>query len=77
MRTTVDLPDDLIDQAREAGGFTSKTDTVVFALRELIRRKRITELKSLMRRIEFDFDPRAPRRRERRQAVRRASQQAR
>ena len=43
-------------EARTALGFKSKTDTVVFALREVVRRGRVEELKDLMRRIEFDFD---------------------
>jgi Arc/MetJ family transcription regulator len=56
MRTTLDLPDALVKEARTALGFKSKTDTVVFALREVVRRGRLDELKDLMRRIEFDFD---------------------
>jgi len=65
MRTTLDLPADLIEQARAAVGFKSKTDTVVFALRELIRRQRLDELKTLMRSIQFDFDPVEVRKRDR------------
>jgi hypothetical protein len=38
-------------------GFTSKTDTVVFALREVVRRARLDELKQLMGRVSFEFDP--------------------
>ena len=57
MRSTLDLPDELIETAREALGFKSKTDTVVFALREVIRRSRIEELKSLMGKVSFEFDP--------------------
>ena len=38
MRTTSNLPADLVDEAaRSALGFKSKTDTVVLALRELVR----------------------------------------
>ena len=70
MRTTLDLPDELIQHARDAMGFKSKTDTVVFALRELIRRQRLDELKSLMGRIQFDFDPTATRKRDRRRVRR-------
>jgi Arc/MetJ family transcription regulator len=66
MRTTLDLPEDLVEQARTALGFTSKTDTVVFALREVVRRSRLDELKSLMEKIEFDFDPTALRKKDRR-----------
>ena len=57
MRTTLILPVGLVDEARGALGFTSKTDTVVFALREVIRRSRLDELKALMGRVRFEFDP--------------------
>jgi Arc/MetJ family transcription regulator len=66
MRTTLDLPVDLIDHARESLGFKSKTDTVVFALREVVRRGRIEDLKSLMGRVKFEFDPVEMRRKDRR-----------
>jgi hypothetical protein len=71
MRTTLDLPQELVEQARAAVGFKSKTDTVIFALREVIRRQRIEELKSLMGTIRFEFDPTVPRARERQQVRRR------
>jgi hypothetical protein len=66
MRTTLDLPETLVEEARSSLGYTSKTDTVVFALREVVRRSRLDELKSLMGRVEFDFDPTALRKRDRR-----------
>jgi Arc/MetJ family transcription regulator len=57
MRTTLILPEALVDEAREALGFTSKTDTVVYALREVVRRGRRDELKLLLDRVTFEFDP--------------------
>jgi Arc/MetJ family transcription regulator len=57
MRTTLDLPADLIENARRSLGFKSKTDTVVFALREVVRRSRLDDLKALMGRVTFEFDP--------------------
>jgi Arc/MetJ family transcription regulator len=57
MRTTLDLPDGLVEEARDAIGFKSKTDTVVYALKEIVRRKRVGELKDWITRIEFEFDP--------------------
>jgi Arc/MetJ family transcription regulator len=57
MRTTLILPEALIDAARETLGFTSKTDTVVFALREVVRRGRRDDLKDLLGRVRFEFDP--------------------
>jgi Arc/MetJ family transcription regulator len=56
MRTTLDLPEELVESARVALGFKSKTDTVVMALRELVRRHRLEELKALLGRVRLDVD---------------------
>jgi hypothetical protein len=56
MRTTLILPEGLVDAAREATGLRSKTDTVVYALKEVIRRKRIEDLKSMFGKIDIDLD---------------------
>ena len=66
MRTTLDIPEPLIEEARRILGFKSKTDTVVLSLREMIRRKRIEELKEMMGRVRLDVDLPASRRRPRR-----------
>jgi Arc/MetJ family transcription regulator len=65
MRTTLDLPEALIEEARRVLGFKSKTDTVVLSLQELVRRKRIEELKTLMGSVILDIDLPASRRRAR------------
>ena len=65
MRTTLILPDGLVEEARSALGYSSKTDTVVFALREVVRRSRVDDLKRLIGKIEFDFDPTKLRKRDR------------
>jgi len=57
MRTTLILPQDLVDEARKALGFRSKTDTVIHALREVVRRSRADELKALFGKVQFEFDP--------------------
>ena len=44
-------------------GLTSKTGTIVLALRKLVRRRRIDELKDLLGRIELDVDVARSRRR--------------
>ncbi|MDQ5857381.1 MAG: type II toxin-antitoxin system VapB family antitoxin [Acidobacteriota bacterium] len=63
MRTTLDLPEALIEEARHALGFKSKTDTVVLALTELLRRRRFEELKELMGNVRLEIDlPKARRR---------------
>jgi Arc/MetJ family transcription regulator len=66
MRTTLDIPIGLVEEAREAIGFKSKTDTVVFALKEVVRRSRVEDLKALITKIDFAFDPTEIRRMERR-----------
>ena len=71
MRTTLILPDALVDEARRMLGFTSKTDTVVYALREIVRRGRRDELKDLLGRVTFEFDPAAIRKQDRRRRDRR------
>jgi Arc/MetJ family transcription regulator len=68
MRTTLDIPEPLILEARRLLGFKSKTDTVVLSLREMIRRKRIEELKDLMGKVRLDVDVPASRRRPGRRA---------
>jgi Arc/MetJ family transcription regulator len=65
MRTTLDLPEPLVEEARQSLGFRSKTDTVIHALREVVRRGRAEELKSLLGKVRFDFDPAALRRKDR------------
>jgi Arc/MetJ family transcription regulator len=66
MRTTLDLPEDLLEEARLGLGFKSKTDTIVLALRELVRRQRLEHLKGMLGRVELDIDLDRSRRRPRR-----------
>lgn len=56
MRTTLDLPEDLINEAKELLGYKSKTDTIVFALKELIRRHKIEELIGMFGKVKIDID---------------------
>ena len=63
MRTTLDLPEDLMDEAQSLLGYKSKTDTVILSLQELIRRKRIDELKQMAGRVHLKIDVRSSRRR--------------
>ena len=68
MRTTLDLPEPLIEEARRLLGFKSKTDTVVVSLQELVRKKRIEELKSMLGRVKLDIDLPKSRRRPRKRS---------
>jgi Arc/MetJ family transcription regulator len=56
MRTTMIIPPELVEEARVAAGLKSKTETVIYALRELIRLKRLEELKSMFGTTEVDVD---------------------
>lgn len=56
MRTTLDIPEPLLEEARHILGFKSKTDTVVLALQELVRRRRIEELKSVLGSVRLEID---------------------
>ena len=47
MRITLDLPVELLEEAQSLLALESRTDTVVLALRDLVRRKRIDELRAL------------------------------
>ena len=66
MRTTLDLPEELIEEAKALLGFKSKTDVIVVALRDLVRRHRIEELKAMLGTVELDIDIPTLRRRQRR-----------
>ena len=66
MRTTLDLPEPLIEEARRLLGFKSKTDTVVVSLQELVRHSRIEELKAMLGKVRLEIDLPKSRRRTRR-----------
>ena len=54
--TALDIPEDVMEEAKRALGFKSKTDVVIAALRELVRRRRIDELEELPGEIEIEVD---------------------
>jgi hypothetical protein len=56
MRTTLDIPEPLLEEARALLGTESKTDTVVLSLQEVVRRKRVDELKALMGHVKLEID---------------------
>lgn len=47
MKTTLDLPADLLDDAMRAGKCATKTATIVLALKELVRREKVARLRSM------------------------------
>lgn len=63
MRTTLNIPDDLMSQVMRELGFTSKTDAVILALQELMRSRKMDDLRAMRGKVEIDVDlPKARRR---------------
>ncbi|MEA3358423.1 MAG: type II toxin-antitoxin system VapB family antitoxin [Thermodesulfobacteriota bacterium] len=56
MRTTLDLPIDLLDEAMKATHIKTKTKVIIIALEELIRKSKITELKEFKGKVDLDID---------------------
>ncbi len=65
MRTTLDIPEDLLEEARQLVTFKSKTDTIILALQELIRSRKREQLRALKGKIEVEVDLASSRRRPR------------
>jgi len=56
MRTTLDLPEDLLNDAISATNTRTKTKVIITALEELIRKSKISELKTFKGKIDLDID---------------------
>ncbi len=56
MRTTLDLPNDLLEEAMKATHLETKTKVIIMALEELIRRTKISELKKFKGKIDLGID---------------------
>lgn len=56
MRTTLDLPEDLVNEVKAILGFKSKTDTIVFALTEIVRRAKRRKLIAMFGKVKIDID---------------------
>jgi Arc/MetJ family transcription regulator len=56
MRTTLDLPEDLLAEAMKATNTETKTAVIVLALEELIRKSRIAGIKKYKGKVDLDID---------------------
>ena len=56
MRTTLNIPDDLISEVQKISGEKSKTKAIVKTMKEYIRQKKITELLALKGKVNIDYD---------------------
>ena len=57
MRTTLDLPEDLLNEAMRTTHIQTKTKVIITALEELIRKTKIAELKQFKGQVsDLDID---------------------
>jgi hypothetical protein len=56
MRTTLDLPDRLMQDAMKACHQKTKTAVIIAALQDLVRKTRLQQLRSFKGQVELDVD---------------------
>jgi Arc/MetJ family transcription regulator len=56
MRTTLDIPEDLVNEAMRRAGINTKTGAIVAALEGLIRKSKITGIKKYKGKVNLDIN---------------------
>jgi hypothetical protein len=56
MRATLNIPDKLVREAQEMTGAKTKTETIVIALEEVVRRKKLERLIALGGKLDINYD---------------------
>ena len=56
MRTTLDLPEELLQEAMKVSHIKTKTKVIIIALKELIRKNRISGLKKFKGKIDININ---------------------
>ena len=56
MRTTLDLPEELLAEAMKATHIQTKTKVIITALEDLIRKTQISQLKNYKGKVDIDID---------------------
>jgi Arc/MetJ family transcription regulator len=56
MRTTLDLPEDLVAKAMQATKINTKTKVIITALEQLIRKSKISEIKSYKGQVDLEIN---------------------
>jgi Arc/MetJ family transcription regulator len=56
MRTTLELPDALVDEAMTLTKISTKTDLIKYALENVIQREKVRELTNYFGKITLDID---------------------
>jgi Arc/MetJ family transcription regulator len=55
MKTTLNLPDDLMNEAMHALNM-KKSEVVIYALRDLLRRKKVASLRNYKGKVDLEID---------------------
>jgi Arc/MetJ family transcription regulator len=63
MRTTLDVPEELLEKARRAAGLRTKRETVIAALEELVKKAKREQLRHLAGKMNLRIDLARSRRR--------------
>jgi len=53
MKTSISIPDELLEEATRYAGADTRSEVIVIALKEFVRRRRVEELLRLEGRVEF------------------------
>lgn len=56
MRTTLDLPDSLVNEALKAARLKTKTAVIIAALEDFLRKNRLQGLKRFRGKVDLDID---------------------
>lgn len=56
MRTTLDLPEDLVKKAMRLSNKKTKTSTIILALEELVRKSTLSEIKDFKGKVDLNID---------------------
>lgn len=56
MRTTLDIPEDLMNEAMKTTQIRTKTEVIITALQGLIRKSKIADLKKFKGTVDLDID---------------------
>ena len=61
MRTTIDIPENLLHEAMRSTRVKTKTMAIILGLKELLRRRKIENIRSLRGKMDLDLDLKASR----------------
>ena len=56
MRTTLDLPEELLNEAMRVSRIQTKTKVIITALQELIRKNQISDIRKYKGKVDLDID---------------------